>query len=63
MKAEVNKALCISCGACKKLCPEVYDIGSENKAYVKVKDVPEFERNDAINAEENCPTDAITIII
>lgn len=63
MKAKVNKAVCISCGACATLCPMVFQIGEDNKAFAKEKIVPKSEESETIKAEKNCPVEAITLII
>ncbi|GAA0117119.1 ferredoxin [Clostridium senegalense] len=59
MIAKVDKATCISCGSCAKLCPEVFEIGVGDKAYVKVEKVPVINEFNAKKAEKNCPVEAI----
>lgn len=61
MQAEVNQELCISCGACIDVCPEVFDWNDEEKAYAIVGEVPDDLEGQASEAAENCPTDAIVI--
>lgn len=61
MKPKVNKELCIGCGTCPSICPEVFEMGMEGKAHVKELDnYAEYEEKikKAVNA---CPVQAISI--
>lgn len=55
----VDQDLCISCGACIALCPDVFDWNDDEKAHVIVDPVPEDLEGDALEAQEACPTEAI----
>ncbi|MCF8009980.1 MAG: ferredoxin [Clostridiales bacterium] len=59
MKMEVDQDLCISCGACIDACPEVFDWNDDEKACVKVDEVPSNIEDQAEEAMESCPTEAI----
>ena len=59
MKLEVNKDLCIGCGACQAICDEVFSIEDDGLAGVTVESIPEDLIDDAVDAKEGCPTDAI----
>lgn len=59
MKLKVNKDLCIGCGACQALVNEVFEIEDDGLAVVIVDEVPEELVEDAVDAKEGCPTDAI----
>lgn len=59
MKVEVVDDLCISCGACISICPEVFDWGGDDKAVAKTPDVPQGQESQAHEAVEGCPTAAI----
>ena len=53
---KVNKDLCIGCGSCYSICPEVFELDDEGKAIVKAqKKLPCVEE-----AIEACPVDAIS---
>ena len=52
MKAHVDQELCIGCGLCTTLCPDVFELNEEGKAVA----VNEGEVQDAI---DNCPVSAI----
>lgn len=59
MKMEVDQDLCISCGSCMEICPEVFDWDDDEKAYVKVDEIPPDQIDQAQEAMDSCPTDAI----
>jgi len=61
MHAEVDQDLCISCGACIDTCPEVFDWNNDEKAHPILDEVPGNLEDQASEAAEGCPTDAITI--
>ena len=44
----VDQDLCISCGACIALCPDVFDWNDDEKAHVIVDPVPEDLEEDAL---------------
>ncbi len=56
VKIEVDKEKCIGCGLCPTVCPEVFALGKDGKAYVKQqKDIPCVKE-----ALESCPVQAIS---
>ena len=59
MELEVNKDLCIGCGACQATAPDVFEIDDDGLAKVKVNKVDEENVEDATDALEECPTSAI----
>lgn len=60
MKTEVDQELCISCGSCVSLAPDLYDWNDEEKAEAKSGgDVPGGKEAEAKEAAESCPTEAI----
>lgn len=60
MKFKVNKDLCIGCGACQALSPEVFEIEDDGLATAKKEADNENTKEEAIDAMENCPTSAIS---
>lgn len=60
MKAKVDQALCIGCGICENICPEVFEMDSDNKSQVIKDPVPETSKGCTLEAEEECPVGAIT---
>jgi len=59
MKLKVDKDLCIGCGACQAVCPDVFEIDEDGLATTIVEEVPKDIEEDAIDAKEGCPTNAI----
>lgn len=56
-KVEIDESLCIGCGACMAICPEVFDIGPDGLAIIKKDEI----NDDVIMACEGCPVEAIKI--
>lgn len=61
MSISVDQELCISCGACIDTCPEVFDWNEDDKAHTIVDDVPADMEEQAQEAADSCPTDAIIL--
>ena len=61
MKTNVNKDLCIGCGACAAIVPDVFDIGEDGLAEAIVDSVKEELQDDVRDAAEGCPTSAIEV--
>lgn len=59
MRVKVDQELCISCGACIDVCPEVFEWNEDDKAQSIVEEVPADVEDQANEALESCPTDAI----
>lgn len=61
MKAKVNDELCIGCGACCAVCPQIFEIGDEGFAVAKDEKINDDDLEDAKEAEDGCPTSAIRL--
>ncbi|NPV89352.1 MAG: ferredoxin [Firmicutes bacterium] len=59
MKMIVDQDLCIECGQCIDLCPEVFDWNDDGKAQSQASEIDSDNEACAMEAAENCPTDAI----
>ncbi|WP_195937952.1 ferredoxin [Romboutsia sp. 1001713B170131_170501_G6] len=61
MKAFVDKDVCIGCGACAGICPEVFDMDNDGLAVAIEGEISEDLQESAQEACEGCPVSAITI--
>ena len=59
MKLKVDKDICIGCGACQAICPDVFEIDEDGLAKVITDEINEEIIDDAVDAKEGCPVDAI----
>jgi len=59
MKFAVDLDLCIGCGACESVCPEVFEL-VDDQSSVKLDPVPEEHQDAALSAEDGCPVEAIS---
>jgi len=60
VKATVNEE-CTACGICEDTCPEVFELGDEDIAVVKLDPIPEKHQDAVREAAEECPSEAIEI--
>ena len=58
-KITVDSDLCVGCGACANLCPEVFELQDDGKA--KVINKNSCEKCDCDMAINSCPVRAIKI--
>lgn len=61
MKAKVNKDICIGCGACQAIVPDVFELEDDGLATAKVESISEELKDEVTDAAESCPTGAIEI--
>lgn len=59
MNLKVNKDKCIGCGQCVSICEGVFNFNDDGLAEVIETPVKEEHIEDATNAKESCPTEAI----
>ena len=60
MKATVDPELCIGCGMCAEVCPEVFRM-ENGKAVVFVDSVPKPAEGSCKQAADGCPVVAIKV--
>jgi len=60
MKAVVDAETCVGCGLCADGCPAVFEM-NDDVAKVIVAEIPAGAAEDAKEAAESCPVDAIAI--
>ena len=69
MKARVKKDTCIGCGACTTIANNIFQIGDDGLAEtinpeendLKIKTIPEEEKENVLDAYESCPVGAIDV--
>lgn len=54
----VDSDLCIGCGLCTEICPEVFEMGDDGQAHVINEDECS-ELDCCAEASDSCPTEAI----
>ncbi|MDI3280926.1 MAG: ferredoxin [Bacillota bacterium] len=60
MKPKVDAELCIGCGLCASICPDVFELGDDGLAHVK--DAEACAKADCCQeAADSCPTGAISL--
>lgn len=58
-KPVVNYDECTGCGTCVEICPEVFELRDDEKAYVIAED--KCDTCDCQEAADTCPSEAITL--
>lgn len=60
MKAYVDQDLCIGCGLCASIAPDVFQMNADGKAEAYAE-VTEDQLADVHDAMDQCPVEAISI--
>lgn len=60
VEIKVDQDLCIGCGMCINMCPDVFMYNEESLSTVK-SDLADFNLQSVEEAREICPVDAITV--
>jgi ferredoxin len=61
VRVTVDYDVCASTGSCMQVCPEVFEVRSDGFLYVLQEEPPEELRDKVLQAEDLCPTGAITV--
>ena len=61
MKVRIDRDLCIGCGVCTQMCPEVFEMDSENIAKVQENANPDDHAQAVKDAADACPVEAIIV--
>ena len=62
MKVEVNQDMCIGCGLCTNIAPDVFSMNNDNKAQAKDGEITEKDQTLVEEAANSCPVSAINLI-
>jgi ferredoxin len=62
MRVIVDQELCMGCGVCESIAPEIFLLGDELHAKVIMDQIPEKYRFSVEEAIAECPEVAITLI-
>ena len=60
MEAHVDQGMCVGCGICEAMAPDVFEMTSDGKAQVITDDISDFA-DAAKEAADSCPASAISI--
>jgi ferredoxin len=61
MIAHVEKDVCIGCGLCPTICPEIFEMDDDGLAIASKEQVPKELEDSAQETAESCPTEAIIL--
>ncbi len=61
MKAFVDPDLCLGCGICETVAPEVFQLGPDAIAHVLLEEIPANLQAATREAMDQCPEQAISI--
>ena len=61
MIAKVDKNKCIGCGLCASVCPKVFEMDADGLAIAIPEPVPAQSTEEAQDACDSCPVEAITL--
>jgi len=62
MRVTIDRDGCIGCGLCESICPEVFKLDEEGKAYAIEGEISAEYKNDSLEAAKDCPVSVIKII-
>jgi len=60
MEARVDDSVCIGCGVCVELCPDVFAMEGETAVVITIV-VPPDQEELCLRARDSCPVAAISI--
>ncbi len=61
MKAKIDGSICTGCAVCSDTCPEVFELGDDSIAHVKVEEVPAGCEDQVRDAAASCPVSCIEV--
>ncbi|NLO96815.1 MAG: ferredoxin [Peptococcaceae bacterium] len=61
MKAKVDQDICIGCGLCESICPEIFSLNDDGVAQAVEEEIGEDLLESATEARDSCPVECINI--
>jgi len=63
MKVKINQEECIGCGSCLAVCPDIFDLNDDNKAFIKDTgtDQGEVDNQCVKESVDICPVQVIKV--
>lgn len=61
MKVSIDHDLCIGCGVCPSVAPELFEMNDDGLADPLMEEVPSDLEDDAEEAADSCPVAAIIL--
>lgn len=61
MNVNIDPDICMGCGICETIAPEIFRLGDELHAHVLLQPVPEILRDLVLQAIDECPEGAISM--
>ena len=61
MKGFVDKNVCIGCGVCPTVCPEIFKMDDDELAIASKDEIADSLVESAKDAQMQCPVNAITV--
>lgn len=62
MRTVIDQDVCISCGFCAGVCPEVFAMCMNGTVHAKTEEIPEEAEEAVRTAAADCPVSAIGIM-
>ncbi len=62
MRVTIDRDGCIGCGLCESICPEVFKLDEEGKAYASEGNIDAEYKNGCLSSAKDCPVSVIKII-
>jgi ferredoxin len=59
MAVVIDQEVCIGCGVCDSVYPDLFELGADGKAYVK--NLPNYDKALAQDAAGQCPVNCIAV--
>lgn len=62
MKVVVDREICESQGVCVRNCPEVFELGDDDRLRILVDEIPEDKVEAVRHCVDRCPLQALSLV-